>query len=125
VAQDVASLVRNHGLQTGVVVISFSFDTVCDVRRADPSLATGWLTSHLNPKDVDEVVGRCLSAGIPTVSAHYPELTPETVDRCHLRGLTLYAWTIDDETVAQRYAAMGVDVIASNRPQEIMGALRD
>jgi glycerophosphoryl diester phosphodiesterase len=45
------------------------------------------------------------------------------VKRCRLRGITLYVWTIDEAAEARRYAEMGVDVIASNVPGELMEAL--
>lgn len=57
------------------------------------------------------------------VSALFTQVTPEVVSRCRLRGITLYAWTLDDVETAREYAAMGVDVIASNRPEEVMSAL--
>jgi glycerophosphoryl diester phosphodiesterase len=123
IAPDVAALIEGCGMVDNTVVISFDFDCVCQVRQANPRIATGWLTAKIDPADLDDMLGRVLAEGIPVISALHTQVTPEVVDRCRLRGITLYAWTIDDEAEARRLAEMGVDVIASNRPGEIMAAL--
>jgi len=123
IAPDVAALIEGAGMVHGTVVISFDFDCVCQMRKANPRISTGWLTAKIDPAELDDMLDRVLAEGIPVISALCTQLTPEVVDRCRLRGITLYAWTIDDETEARRYADMGVDVIASNRPAEMMAAL--
>jgi glycerophosphoryl diester phosphodiesterase len=123
IAPDVVALVEGCGMVDNTVVISFDFDCVCQVRRANPRIATGWLTARIDPADLDDMLGRVLAEGIPVVSALHTQVTPEVVDRCRLRGITLYAWTLDDEAEARRFADMGVDVVTSNRPAEIMSAL--
>jgi glycerophosphoryl diester phosphodiesterase len=122
-AADVAALVEGCGMVDSTVVISFDFDCVCQVRRANPHIATGWLTARIDPADLNDMLGRVLAEGIPVISSLHTQVTPEVVDRCRLRGITLYAWTIDDEAEARRFADMGVDVITSNRPADIMSAL--
>ncbi|MBM3499708.1 MAG: hypothetical protein FJX74_13695 [Armatimonadetes bacterium] len=124
IAPDVAALVEGSGMVDGAVVISFDFDCVRQVRQAAPRLATGWLTGRIEPSELDDMLGRLLAEGIPVLSALHTQVTPEVVQRCRLRGITLYAWTIDDEAEARRLADMGVDVIASNLPAEIMAALQ-
>jgi len=123
IAADVVGLLEAHGMADSTIVISFSFDTVCDVRQANCCVATGWLTAQIEPARLDDMIRRVLADGIPVISALYTQVTPEVVERCRLRGITLYAWTIDDEATARTYAEMGVDVLASNRPQEIMQAI--
>jgi len=122
-APDVATLIEGAGMVNGTVVISFDFDCVCQVRRANPRITTGWLTAKIDPAELDDMIGRVLAEGIPVISALHTQVTPEVVERCRLRGVTLYAWTIDDEAEARRFADMGVDVITSNRPAETIAAL--
>ncbi len=117
IAPDVARVIDECRMADDVIVISFDFDTVVAVRELRPAIAAGWLTGELDPGQLDAVISRCLSHGIMTVSAHHSALTPEVVERCRLRGMTVYAWTIDAGPVAKPYAAMGVDVIASNDPR--------
>ena len=123
IAPDVARTVDDCGMVEGVVVISFSFDTVAAMRGLRPVMATGWLTAQIDPSAIDGMISRCLAHGIPVISAYHGVVTPAVVERCRLRGITLYAWTIDDLDEVRRYAAMGVDVIASNRPAEARQAL--
>jgi len=117
IAPDVARVIDECRMADDVIVISFSFDTVVAMRELRPAIAAGWLTGEIDPARLDAVISRCLSNGIMTVSAHYAALTPEVVERCRLRGMTVYAWTIDEGPVAKPYAEMGVDVIASNDPK--------
>jgi len=123
IAPDVAALIEGAGMTENAVVISFDFDCVRRVRQADPRLATGWLTGRIDPAELDDTLSRLLAEGIPVLSALHTQVTPDVVVRCRLRGITLYAWTVDDEAEARRLAEIGVDVIASNRPGEIMAAL--
>ncbi len=116
IAPDVARVIDECRMGDDVIVISFNFDTVVAMRELRPAIAAGWLTGQLDPAELDTVISRCLSHGIMTVSAHYSALTPEVVERCRLRGMTVYAWTIDEGPIAKPYAEMGVDVIASNDP---------
>jgi len=118
IAPDVARTIDDCGMVNGVVVISFSFDTVVAMRDLRPAMATGWLTAQIDPSAVDQMIARCLAHGIPVISAYHGVVTPKVVERCRLRGVTLYAWTIDEVAQVRRYAEMGVDVIASNRPAE-------
>ncbi|MGQ9731731.1 MAG: glycerophosphodiester phosphodiesterase [Candidatus Zipacnadales bacterium] len=124
IVSDVVRLINEHRMVERSLVISFNFATVCEVRRANGRIATGWLTSSIDPDAVDDLLGQLLTEGIPVVSSLYTQVTPKIVERCRRRGITLFVWTIDEEDVARHYAEMGVDVITSNRPQEIMAALR-
>ncbi len=123
IVPDVVALVREHGMVEGAVIISFDFGTVVQLREADPAIAAGWLTADMEPSQVDAAITRVLSHHIPVISALHTCVTPEVARRCRLRGITLYVWTIDDVGEARRYAEMGVDVIASNVPGEMIEGL--
>lgn len=123
IASDVVGVVEGAGMTENVAIISFDFDTVCQVRQANPRVATGWLTARIEPAELDNTISRLLAQGIPIMSALATQVTTQVVRRCHLRGISLYAWTIDDPHEAKRFADMGVDVVASNRPAEIIAAL--
>jgi glycerophosphoryl diester phosphodiesterase len=119
IAADVAALIEGCGMVENAVVISFDFDCVRQARQANPRLATGWLTAKIDPTELDETLSRLLAEGIPVLSALHTQVTAEVARRCRLRGITLYAWTVDDPAEAQRLADLGVDVIASNRPADL------
>jgi glycerophosphoryl diester phosphodiesterase len=119
IAADVVSAIEAAGTVENTIVISFSFDTVAEARRLNAAIPCGWLTGQVDPGTIDAMISRCLRANIMILSAHYSALTPEVVRRLRIRGITVYAWTIDDPETFGHYADMGVDVIASNRPGEM------
>ena len=116
------ALLERCGMTTGSVVIAFDFDTVAEARRLNPGVAAGWLTGDFGG-NVEATITRLLEANIPAVSAAYDCLTPEIVERCRLRGLTVHAWTIDDVPTMLQMAAMGVDVVGSNEPEAMCRGL--
>jgi glycerophosphoryl diester phosphodiesterase len=123
IVPEVVELVQEAGMVEGAVIISFDFDTVVQLRQANPAIPAGWLTADMDPSDVDAAISRVLSHDIPVISALHTCVTRDVVRRCRLRGVTLYVWTIDEVAEARRYAEMGVDVIASNCPGELQEAL--
>lgn len=123
IVPQVTDLVRDAGMVEGAVIISFDFDTVVELRGASPTIPAGWLTADMEPSAVDAAISRVLSHHIPVISALHTCVTRDVVRRCRLRAITLYVWTIDDAAEARRYAEMGVDVIASNRPGDLRDAL--
>ncbi len=47
---------------------------------------------------------------------HFRTISPATLNRVHERGGKVYAWTVDNIAPMRALCAMGVDGIASNRP---------
>ena len=46
-------------------------------------------------------------------------ITPQLVRESHLRGVAVWAWTVDDEAEMEKLAQMGVDAITSNYPDKL------
>jgi glycerophosphoryl diester phosphodiesterase len=114
-APAVVALIQRHGLARRVIVSSFQFSNLRQVRALDPTLpigllytiATGgarlvrWLTGDLHPE------------------AHHPgcyALAPEQVAWFHAQGLRVNTWTVNAEADLRRFAQAGVDGLITNRP---------
>jgi glycerophosphoryl diester phosphodiesterase len=54
------------------------------------------------------------------VTWEYPLLSAERIAALHVRGLRVFAWTVDDPAVMERLIADGVDGVISNRPDLLM-----
>ncbi|MEZ0069687.1 glycerophosphoryl diester phosphodiesterase [Streptacidiphilus sp. MAP12-20] len=57
------------------------------------------------------------------LNVEHHRLTRTLVDRAHRRGLGVSVWTVDRAARMSRVAAMGVDVIITNDPATLLGAL--
>lgn len=55
------------------------------------------------------------------VTWQYSLLSKPTIRALQSRGLTVYAWTVDDMAIATRLAKDGVDGVISNRPDLLAG----
>lgn len=116
-AQQMVEAVHASGVAPGQVVYqSFSEQSLHQVAELDP-------TASLSP-----VLGRIPAdlaayAWADSLTVEYSQLTAAGVAAAHARGLPVNAWTIDDAATARRVAALGVDVILSNRPALVRDAL--
>ena len=106
-----------------LIVSSFFLGAIDLAREYAPHLTTGWLTHG-------QEVG---AAARITVEHHHPWLNPDTasalaagrdgIDAAHTAGLLVSVWTVDDPDDVRALAAAGVDIIISNVPDVVIGAL--
>lgn len=57
------------------------------------------------------------------VALHHALIDKRTVARYRGMGYRVYAWTVDDGSAVERLAEAGVDLVATNVPQDILGFL--
>lgn len=87
-------------------------------RAADPLLP---LSLSLGAEEGEELllnfelIGLLDRIDTEAVTWQYPLLNERTISALKSRGLTVYAWTVDDMTIATRLVEMGVDGVISNR----------
>ncbi len=51
------------------------------------------------------------------VTLHHGVVSVEVVRACHARGVAVIAWTVNDESVASRLKAVGIDAIITDDPR--------
>ena len=56
-------------------------------------------------------------------SINYSSITPDIVNEVHERGKKIFAWTVNDENIAENMLSMGVDNIISNDPKMVQDAI--
>lgn len=62
------------------------------------------------------ILGIMANARADATTLHFKIISPATLNRVHGHGGKVYAWTVDDIALMRSLHAMGVDGIASNRP---------
>jgi glycerophosphoryl diester phosphodiesterase len=111
-ATEVANLVASTGRTGSVVVSSFWPDTLSAVAEAGPDIRTGLLAAGwLDPADA---VGLAVGRGCRALHPHVDLVSPALVDQAHRAGLSVAAWTVNDQDQLERAMAVGVDTVITD-----------
>ncbi len=115
----VAALVTRMGMADRLWFSSFRPLTLSRIRALLPDVPCGLLYDGLG-------MGATLLTSITPHEAlhpHFALVTQRFVRRAHKRERRVATWTVDDTAVARKMAAMGVDVLITNEPGEVLRAL--
>lgn len=122
-AEPLIELIKARNLYDQVIVSSFNPPSLIKMRALAPTIQLGllyylplpaflrdaWFTSIINP-DAIHPYHRLVNADLMTWA--------------QTRGCPVNTWTVNDTAEAQRLAALGVNVIMSDVPDQIMAALQ-
>lgn len=116
----VVDVVRECGVVDKVIVASFHHPVVKEAVEAEPGLRGGviFMCEPVDPAYVAR------SAGASVLIANYRYVTSRMVRLAHEAGLEVYVWTVNTAREARLLAGLGVDGIASDKPDVVFKALR-
>jgi glycerophosphoryl diester phosphodiesterase len=116
-----------------VRIISFGADVLAACKDRLPQLRTCWLAGYRRDEatgrhtpDLDEVLAtlhRIKADGLDT-HGNRDVVDEPFVDGLRAAGMEVHVWTIDSPDDARYFSGLGVDSITSNRPRELLAALR-
>jgi glycerophosphoryl diester phosphodiesterase len=110
-----------------VVLQSFHSSAVSSARELSPrvprALLVGGKTAIRRLLGVLELIQKAAETGAGVLNLSSRIITPKIVEESHRRGISVWAWTVDDEAGMKRLTAMGVDGITSNYPRKLRSAL--
>lgn len=115
-------VLKRSGLkERQIVIIGFGYDTMVEARARFPKLPLYWLVGADKDKKyppVEDLIAKAKQARFEGLNLEqgFP-IDREFVRKVHDAGLKLYTWTVDNDEVARRFAAAGVDGITTNRPK--------
>jgi glycerophosphoryl diester phosphodiesterase len=122
IAGDVVALITQAGMENDCTISSFDEDTLRQVKQCDPRIATAYFLTEPKPFDPEEVIRR-LQVSLLVV---WPRAaTPGDIAAAKRSGLHVRCGLADNMTYEETYALfrrmadMGVDEIASGRPDWI------
>ncbi len=92
-----------------VSFITFIYALLPIVRHEDPDIHLQYLTQTEGDPNID----LCLNAGI-SIDIKYTILTEEIVNDFHEAGLTVNAWTVNDNTTLRKVKRLGVDYVTTD-----------
>lgn len=114
-------------LASRTTVMAFNPDIIRHVRTLAPSMATALLVgrSHLEtPRaTMDDLWPLAAELGVTDLGLEHTLVDETLVAAVRRRGLRLGVWTVDDPALIRRYAALGVDIVTSDRPDVALAVL--
>ncbi len=108
--------VRKHHLESRVILQSFDFRTLHEMKKIAPEIALSALYSG-DPKDFTAIAQE---AGAGIVSPEFHLVTPQQVAASHAAGLQVVPWTADTAEDWDRLIAAGVDAIITDDPASLL-----
>lgn len=104
-----AKLVRE--VEPRFAVVLNMDDTMCELAKADPLQFIRAYPAHAAENQM------------AALNMQHGYITPELVRTAHLRGLPVWAWTVDELSDIRRLIQAGVDAIYSNWPKRVLKEL--
>ena len=119
--EKLVNMLRQLGAVPECAVISFNHSVIHELRKVEPSLQLGILEGA-RPMRPAELLR---DAGADVYSPHWGAADPDVVKEVHAAGGAVAVWPVDDEAAIAWCRWCRPDAIFSNRPKEVLAALRD
>jgi glycerophosphoryl diester phosphodiesterase len=128
-------LIRTYKMQDKVVIASFHDEAMRRFRATCPEVATSASRGEVT-KFV--LLGKIFLSGLitpqyesiqppydPSESLNIPIMTRRFIREAHARNLAVEPWTVDDPELMKQYINWGVDGIMTDRPDLMIGVLKE
>jgi glycerophosphoryl diester phosphodiesterase len=127
IADKVVREIERAAAVGGVVLQSFHMGAVRDTLELSPqiprALLAGGRKSVKKLSGILELVQKAAKVGAGVLNLSSKIITPLLVEVSHQRGISVWAWTVDDEAEMKELTEMGVDGITSNYPEKLHSAI--
>ena len=119
-AQPVAALIKNYVLEKGwtypdFIVSSFDWNALKEVKRLDPKIRIGVLTST----DLDLAVDFAEFIAAYAIHPYFHLLTKENTRRLQEKGFKILAWTVNEVEDIQKIKSFKTNGIMTDFPNKI------
>jgi glycerophosphoryl diester phosphodiesterase len=120
IEQKVLNIINEYDIKDQVIISSFLFSTLKDMRNLDRDIATGLLYGYSleNPVKVAKELNANALHPLHTL------VTPELVKQSQKAELLINPWTVDEESEMQRMIDLEVDGIITDSPLKLLKLLR-
>lgn len=107
--KSVVDIVNEQGVEKDCVIASMDYETVKRVKEYDPEIKTVYVmtVAYGSLLNLDQ-------ADVYSIEASF--ITSKLVNNIHHYGKEVYAWTVNEESNAQKLIDLGVDNIITDNP---------
>ena len=127
IADKVIKDIENAGSVGEAIIISFHASALKDAQEINPKIPRALLIGGGEPvselPSILNLIHSAAEVGASTLNLSKTIITPELVKESRLRGIGIWAWTVDDESEIKKLLEMGVTGITSNYPERVHSAL--
>jgi glycerophosphoryl diester phosphodiesterase len=116
----ILGVMRKHHLESRVILQSFDFRTLHEMKRQAPEVKLAAL--YTGP--AKSFVEICRDAGADMISPEHHLVTAEQVKAAHAAGFPVVPWTPDKVEDWDRLIAAGVDAIITDYPAALLAHLK-
>lgn len=120
--------INAHGMLDRVQISSFDFDSLKEVKKISPRTRTVALISsdYFRSNDISQpvkTVDQMQGLGVEIIAINKDFLGVKLIEEAHIRKIQIEVWTVDKEEEMNKFIAMSVDGIISNRPDVLKRVL--
>ena len=121
IAKETAEMIYKYGVQDKVIITSFQYDALTEIKKCAPNLRRGYLCFKLDEKTRNEIDSLALYEICPNGKV----VTKEEVEEFHKKGYGVRAWNMSDEQVMAETVEKGVDGMTVNFPDKLTEYLKN
>ena len=127
IEREVAEMIHKYGAEDKVIITSFIFDAIAEMKRVAPEFRIGFLTTLFKPDETDvteteasrAVIDKLIAMGAYEVCPRGRDITAERVAAWHSLGLGVRAWGISDTEIMKKVYDAGADGMTVNFPDKL------
>ena len=119
VEADVLACIEKHGCRDKVIITSFKWESVAEVRRLDETIRIGYLTGAITEEVLDLLAQHNMQQICPKIA----NVTAESMALARSRGFSVRFWGVSNEELMLRAVSFGGDGMTVNFPDKLTAAL--
>ena len=120
VAKQTAEMIYKYGVEDKVIITSFIYDALMEIKECAPNLRRGYLHYGLDEKTRKQIEELDLYEICPKGT----DVTKEEVDEYHQKGYGVRAWGMANVDIMKETIAKGVDGMTVNFPDKLTSYLK-
>jgi len=120
IGRQVLDLVHGYEAEHQVIISSFLYPVLTEIRQLDQEITTGLLYMH---QELGDPVKIAKELEANALHPHHSLVTANLVERCRHAGLLINPWTVNEEKDLHRLLSLGVDGIITDYLQLLQSLL--
>jgi glycerophosphoryl diester phosphodiesterase len=121
VAKQTADMIYKYGVQDKVIITSFIYDAMLEIKECAPDLRRGYLLFKLDQKTRKEVE----ELELYEICPNGDDVTKEEVEEYHQKGYGVRAWGMTNTDIMIETIKKGVDGMTVNFPDKLTEYLKN